>query len=335
MKKFLIFLVSAVIGLLLFFWVIRWVGWQEISGVLLTLLGYKGLVILGVTLLIWFVGTWQWKFILKSQGYKFSTWSLAEILFASFPITYLFTPTAVFGGEVFRIYSLKKKSSVPLEKNIASVAIGRLLSASVLLLFLILGAVSFVLLAEEPVENFRIIALALIGLLAVGLAIFYSRSCKKKSILKRFLRFFGVKEKKNHLPEEIEKEIFHFFDFRKDVMWKGLGIAFLRYSLIVVRCWLIVFFLGGGLGVFGSLAIMFFLYLAHFFPFPADLGSLEGVQVLAFSALGLGASAGISFSLVLRSVDILIALFGLVLLIKLGMKFFLGSVGNVIKRLRR
>lgn len=332
MKRFLFFLISFLTGFLLFYWVIKWVGWQEIRGVLFTFFGYKGMTILGITLLIWLFSIWQWKFILKSQGYNFSSLALGEIIFASFPITYLFTPTAVFGGEIFKVYALKKKFSLPLEKNVASVAIERLLSASMLLIYLIFGAIAFVFLAQTPIKNFRIIALSLIGLLAIALAIFYFKSFKKESILKRFLRFFRIKNKKNHLPEEIEKEIFHFFDFRKNVMWKGLAISFLRYFLILSRIFLIVFFLKGGLDIFVPLAIMFFLYLAHLFPIPADMGSLEGIQVLVFSALGLGAASGITFSFILRGADIIIALFGFVLLIKLGIKFFIGSFINIISR---
>ncbi len=324
MKKVLVFLFSFVIGLGLFFLVIEWVGWEEIKETLFAFSGWKGIVILGITLLIWLVGIWKYKFVYKSQGYNFSVWSLGEILFAGFTIAYLF-PTTYFGGEVFKFYAIKKKFSLPWKKNLTAIAIEKLISLSILLLFLVVGAVSFLLLSNSLLKNFGIIALVLIGSLTIGLTIFYFKSFKKESILKWFFRFFGIKNKKNHLVGDIEKEIFLFFDFRKTLMWKGLGIAFLKYLLVLIRCWFLLFFLKGEINIFISLAIFSFFYLSYLFPFPARLGSSEAAQVFAFGYLGLGTATGITFSFILRGAEILIALFGFIFLVKLGIKFFLES----------
>lgn len=344
-KKVLVFLFSFVIGLGLFLLVVKWVGWEEIKETLFAFSGWKGIAILGITLLIWLVGIWKYKFIFKSQGYNFSVRSLGEILFASFAIAYLF-PTTYFGGEVFKFYAIKKKFSLPWKKNLAAIAIEKLVSLSILLLFLVVGAVSFLLLSNSLLKNFGIIALVLIGTLAIGVTIFYFKSFKKESILnpvrdsrignrrqgsiisngvKWFFRFFGIENKKNHLVGDIEKEIFLFFDFRKILMWKGLGIAFLKYLLVLIRCWFLLFFLKGEINIFISLAIFSFFYLSYLFPFPARLGSSEAAQVFAFGCLGLGTAAGITFSFILRGAEILIALFGFIFLVKLGIKFFLES----------
>jgi len=333
MRKFLIFLFSFLLGLALFTWIIKWIGWKDILDVLFNFSGYQGIVILGITLLSWFVGLWRWKFILKSQECEVSNRGLGEILFASFPITFLFTPTAVLGGEVFRAYSLKKRFFLPWDKSVASVAIERLLGASVLLFYLIFGAVSFVFLAETPLKNFKIIALSFIGLLVSGLVIFYFKCFKKESILKWIIKFLGIKNKKNNLPENIEKEIFHFFDHKRGLIWKGLGITFLKYFLILTRCWIIIFFLHGQSGILIALAIFFFVNLSHFFPFPADLGSLEALQVLAFGSLGLGAAAGVSFSFISRGADLVIAILGLIFLFKLGIKFFIENIEEKIYKI--
>ena len=327
MKKILVFLFSFVIGLGLFFLVVEWVGWKEIKEILFAFSGWKGSVILGITLLIWLINIWKYKFIFKSQGYNFSVWSLGEILFASFAVAYLF-PTAYFGGEAFKAYAIKKKFFLSWKISLAIIAIEKLLSASVIFLFLVAGAVSFLLLSNSPLKNFGIIALVLIGGLAVGLTIFYFRSFKKKSILKWFFRFFGVKSEKNHLAGEIEKEVFRFFDFRKKLMWKGLGISFLKYFLALVRCWFLILFLKGEINILIALAVLFFIYLAYVFPFPAKMGSLEAAQVFVFSSLGLGAAAGVTFSFILRGAEILIALFGLIFLIKLSIKFFIENKFN-------
>jgi len=335
MRKFLLFLILLLIGCFLFYGVIKWVGWEEVKETLFTFSGYKGIVILAVTILIWLSGVWRWRFILKSQGCNVSILGLGEIFFAGTTINYFFSPPVYFGGELFRAYIARKKFSLPQEKNFAAIVIEKILSASVILVFLILGIVSFIFLTELPFENFGIITIGLIGVLAVGLSVFYFRSFKKESILRYFFRFSGLKNNKNSkMIKNIEKETFRFFDFKKSLMWKGLGIAFLRYFLILARCWFLVFFLTGETGFLISLIILFFLILASILPLPARLGGLEITQAFAFGSLGLGKVVGITFSFIIRGAEILVALFGLMLLIKLGIKFSKESIEKTTNKFK-
>lgn len=324
MRKVLVFLFFFIIGLGLFFLVIKWVGWKEIKEVLFAFSGWKGAIILGITLLTWLAGVWKYKFIFKSQGYNLPTLALGEILFATFAITYLF-PTTYFGGETFKIYAVRKKFSLPWKKNIAATAIEKLLSMSIILLFLIIGAVSFLFLSNLPFKSFGTITLVFIGGLVICLTIFYFKTFRKESILEMFFKFLRIKRGKNHLAEDVEKEIFRFFDFRKSLMWKGFAIVSLKYFLILTRCWLLIFFLRGELNILVPLAVLFFIFLVFLFPFPAQLGSSEAAQALAFGSLGLGTATGITFSFILRGAEILLAFFGLLLFIKLGIRFFLES----------
>jgi len=333
MKKVLLFLIAFFIGLALFIWVLRMVGWSDIRKILLSFTGYQGLIILFLTLLIWLVGFWKWQFVLSSQGCNFSKRTLLQITFAGNAVTYLLTPTAIFGGEGFRMYSLRKKSSVPWENNIAAIIIEKLLSASIAWLFLIVGLLSFIFLNQSLSGQFSIISTIIIGGLSLGLLIFYLQCFRKKSIFRLIFRFLGKQFKNGHLTENIEKEIFTFFDFRKKIMWKGLGIAFFRYFLIFLRCWLLIFFLSGGLNILIALAIMFFLYLAYSFPLPAGLGSLEAAQAFAFNSFGLGAATGITFSLILRGAEIIISLIGTIFLIKLGLEIFAGNIKDFFKKI--
>ena len=328
MKKFLVFLFLFLISLSLFFWITEWVGWEDIKEILFAFSGWEGLVIFGITLLIWLSGVLGYKFIFKSQKYNFSIVGLGEILFASSAISYLF-PTSFFGGEAFKVYAIKKRFSLPLEKNLAAVAIEKLLSASIILLFLVSGAISFLLLAAPSLRNFGAVAIAVIGSLTIGLAFFYFKTYKKEINLKWLFRFLGMDEKRNgYTIQDFEREVFRFFDFKKNLVWKGLGIFFFKYFLILIRCWLLLFFLKGETNILIALAILFFIHLAYCFPFPARLGSLEVAQAFAFSSLGMGAASGITFSFLLRGAEVLIALLGLVFLIKLSIKFFTQSKLN-------
>lgn len=326
MKKVLFFLISFFVGTGLFVLVLNTIGWQEVEKILLSFTGCQTLAILFLTLLIWLTTFWKWQFILKSQGCDVPKKSLLQIIFASNAVTYLLTPTAIFGGEGFRIYALRKKTSIPWEKNIAAVIIEKLLSISVILIFLIVGLLSFLFYNQGMPRNLAAISTAIIGGLALLLIVFYLQCFRKKSIFKLIFRFFGKKIKDGQLSDNIEKEIFSFFEFRKEKMWKGLGIAFFRYFLIFSRCWLLIFFLTGKLSILIALAIMFFIYLAYSFPTPAGFGSLEAAQAFAFNAFGLGSANGVTFSFILRGAEIIISLIGIVFLIKLGIDIFSGDI---------
>ncbi len=328
MKKILFFGLSFLIGVFIFFLVIKWVKWQEIREILFTFSYWKWMVIVGVTLLIWFAGIWKWKFILHSQGYNFSLFGLVEIIFAAFAVSYLF-PTGVFGGEAFRMYAFKKKLSLSWDKNFAALAIEKLLGLSVILLFLISGAVSFLFLTDSFSKKFITAVIIIISSAIIGLAFFYFKSSKKESIFKWFLELFKINTKKNdHIIQNFEKEVFHFFDFKKKIIWQGLEITFLKNILVLVRCWFLIIFLTGETSIFIALAILFFLQVSYLFPFPAKMGSYEIALAFAFASLGLGMASGITFSFILRGAEVLIALFGLIFLIKLSIKFFIESKLN-------
>ena len=51
MKKFLLFLLSLLIGLGLFIWILKFIGWQAIKDAFSSFTGWQGLIILGLTIL--------------------------------------------------------------------------------------------------------------------------------------------------------------------------------------------------------------------------------------------------------------------------------------------
>ncbi|MFH1656220.1 MAG: lysylphosphatidylglycerol synthase transmembrane domain-containing protein [Candidatus Nealsonbacteria bacterium] len=329
-KNILIFLVLLFLGFVLFYFVIEWVGWAEIKEILFTFSGYKGIVILILSILIWLAGLLRWEFVLKSFGYKFSQLGLFEIYFASYTLNYFFSPPVYFGDELFRLYATKKKFSIEQDKNLATIAIEKVLSASILLLFLVFGAISFIFLVKVPFKNFGLISLSVIGVLSVALFLFYFRSFNKKSIFNIFFKIFGIKNKRNQeIFNNIEEEIFRFFDFKKSLMWKGLTVAFSRYFFIFARCWFLIYFLTGGTGILIPIVVLLFLFLATVLPFPARIGGLELTQAFAFGVLGMGTAVGITFSFIIRGAEMLIALFGLVLFIRLGIKFSHQGIENI------
>lgn len=338
MRKIFFFTFSLIIGLALFGLATSKVGFKEIRGAFSSFPVSGLIAILILTVLIALVGTWRLKFILKSQGYNLSFLKLFEIWLAGFAISYL-TPIAIFGGEVVMIYALRRFFPISWEKSSAAVFIHRVLDATVFFPFLILGVFTFSLLAGSlPTAKVIIAGGVVAGIFIFLLIMFYIKSFRKESPLEWFLKLFGMNRKKLEKKEGgrlilgAEKEIVSFFGVKKKEMWQGLGISLIKYLLILVRCWILIFFFQGSWDIFNTLSAYGFFNLATLVPVPAMLGSLEIAEGLVFSGLGLGANVGLAFSFVLRAMDILICLVGLILLVKFGMKLIKMKIIELIDK---
>ena len=107
MKKALLFLVSLLIGVGLFIWIGKIVGWQEIKRAFLVFTGWQGMTIFGLTVTMALIGTWRWKEILKGVDVKLSFGEVWKAYIASFSIRFLF-PIVITGAEIFQGHVLKK-----------------------------------------------------------------------------------------------------------------------------------------------------------------------------------------------------------------------------------
>ena len=318
MRKFLLFLISLLIGIGLFVWILKTVGWQEIKNAFLVFTGWQGIVILILTFLITLFGVWEWKVILKSGGTDISFRDLFKPYLAGFSISYL-APMLVLGREIFRSYVLKEKHLVSWPKGIASAVIDRILDFTVELTFILFGLFFFFLMVGFPPRNLAII-LGVLLVLAAGTSFFYFKIFKRESIVKFFIKFFIPKYQNDHTPLYIEEEIFNFFKINDVYMWKGFGLTFFEKVIKLLRTWLLISFLGKNIGFSSALSVLAFSYLVAMIRIPADLGSHEAVQTFVFSSLGLGASAGTAFAMIMRGAELITALIGVFFLFRLGSK---------------
>ncbi|MBZ9569918.1 flippase-like domain-containing protein [Patescibacteria group bacterium] len=318
MKKFFLFLVSLLIGIGLFTWIIKFVGWQEIKNAFLVFTGWQGIVILILTLLIILIGTLKWKMILKSEGEDISFLDLFKIYLAGFSIMF-FLPMVILGGEIFRGYILKKRNSLHWSKGIASSIIDRILDWTTILVIIFLGTIFFLLTIGLPPKRVGIILGGTFLFFLAATSFFYFKIFKRESIVKFFLKFF----KSKYLDKEplvIEKEIFAFFNPKKIAMWKGFFLAFLGGGIFFLRTWFLVSFLGKNIGFLLSLSVLSFSCLARMVPIPASLGIQETTQVFVFNSLGLGAATGTVFTLIIRGAELILALLGAFIFFRLGFR---------------
>jgi len=317
LKNFLLFLLSLFLGIGLFIWIIKFVGWRAIKNALLVFTGWQGMVILGLTFLLSLICIWKWKEILKGLEVEISFRNLFRPYFAGFSVMYFF-PIALMGGEVLRSYLLKEKKYLSWTKGMASVIIDRILDWTTNLIIVFLGMIFFLSKASSLPQKLGIIFGGVFFFWVVGIFFFYFKVFKKESMAKFFIRLINFKYKDME-PLEVEKEIFTFFKPKKAHFWKGFGLAFLEEVIMFLRTFLLVSFLGKNISPLSTLTINGFLYLATMIPIPASIGSHDVVQAFSFDALGFGAGTGVVFTLIIRGAETILALFGLLILFRLGL----------------
>lgn len=326
MKKLLQFLLFLAIGLAVFFVVMAEVGFEPIEQALLLFFNLEGLAVILLTFLAFLPEVARWRLVLKTQGQDIPAKGLFKLWLIGFSMSYL-TPFAMFGGEVFRIYFLKKRfPAVPWEASMSSEACGKILEATVFFLFLIAGIVAFLFYGKLPATvtyiGVFLIAAALFGLLFL----FYFKRWKKESAFEWVLNFFCLKKERITNGEsgkaifEAEKEVFRFFSLKNKALWQALCLTFLWAFLRFARIFFLLFVLAGNTGLLKTLAVFGFVNLAAITPLPANLGALELGVGLAFQVLGFGFSQGAVFSIIWRAADLVWCLAGVFLLVVFSAK---------------
>lgn len=319
MKKALFFLISLIIGIVIFVWVFKFIGWQDIKNALSLFRGWYGLVILGLTILMVLVGTWKWKTILAGTGVNIPFRAILSSYLAGFSTMFLF-PILIWGGEIFRGYALKDKNGVPWQKAMASIIIDRIFEWTTNLVVIFLGTLFFFSkITLLPLKLEIVFGVAFLAFL-LGISFFYFKCIKKESIVRFFVRH------DTNQPLETEKEIFNFFKLKKTALWEGLFLSFLRAAIMYSRVWFLILFLGKNIGILSALSILGFTYLAAMIPIPTSLGSHEAIQTFAFNSLGLGASTAAAFTMIIRTAELVVALIGVLFFFRLG----LGILKNLL-----
>jgi len=321
--RFLLFLLSLLIGSGLFAWIGKMVGWQEIKNAFSILTGWQVIVIFGFTLAIMLVSNWRWKEILKGEGIKISFRSLLSPYLAGFGILYL-APILIWGGELFRVYTLKERNLIPWPKAMASVIIDRILEWTFNLAAIFLGISFFIYKIGLPSSKLLIIFGSIFSILVLAVFFFYFKTFKKESITKTIGKIFIKKLDKQ--PLDTEKEIFDFFKFKNKSIYKAILLSFLRIILVYFRTWILIFFLGGNIGWILTLVIFGFSYLAVMIPIPASLGSHEVIQTFVFKSLGLEISFATVFTMLIRTTEIIFALLGIIILLQI----WVGLLKNIL-----
>jgi glycosyltransferase 2 family protein len=330
-KQKLLLIFSFLLGLAIFIWLGRIIGWGEIGSAFSVFTGWQGLVIIALSFLIAIVGNWRWKEILKDSGVEVSFFQLFKIYLGGYAMMYLF-PVLVWGGEAFRVYGLGKEKNLSWKKTFSSVITERILewTANIIVIFLGLGFFLYKVYLP-PKELIIVFGVALLFFIFI-LSYFYVKALGKKSIVREIVKIFAGKEVSDgNGMIAVENDVFNFFQLKNHSFKKGIAISVLRALVMQARGWILILFLGKWIGFFPSLSVLGFTYLSSMIPIPTSLGAHEAVQFYAFTSLGLTASMATAFTMIIRTGEIFVCSVGLIFLIRTGFNLLGGKFLNYEK----
>jgi len=317
MKKKVLALISVIIGLLLLIGALSSVNLGKIIGALSEFKFYKYFILLILFLITFSLTVMRWKVILSSLGHKISFLSLFIAKLVSYPISY-FTPFARLGGEPFRAYALKREDNIKLSIGVASVLIDKIIEITCGSLLILYGLV-YILIKYTLSKNL-IIALSIPFLLfVVFLYVFYFKTIRNEGFFTAILKFFKVYKIKELSKvkggiERTEKNLSNFFiKKRKSLMLASLvSILDIIFYLILYKT--ILNFIGVDIGISRLFILFGLIMISQMIPIPASLGAYEGMGVLSFLIFGLSVENGLLFIVLLRIMEMTLAIVGLLFL---------------------
>jgi len=338
LRKILLILLSFIIGILAFWWTVSRTGFWKVEKALAAFPSVGLFFVLLVTFFIILVNIYRMNFVIRTIGDNLSFRETAGIWFSGFAISFL-TPISLLGGEFYQIYTLKRIFKVPWSRGAASIFINRVLDSLLFSIFLLAGIFVFFLCSPIfPAKKILLVGGGMTLLLISLLIFFFLKSSKKESVVRWFIKFFGLKEEKfenskgGKIILESEDRIFSFFRERKDKVWKGIEISVIKYLLIFLRMMIILYYFGGGWSIVKSLSVYGFFNFCTLIPLPALLGSLELVEGAVFRGLGFPLETGFAFSFLIRGVELIIVFIGLAFILKFSLEIIKIKIEEIFNK---
>ena len=182
MKRLILLFGTFLAGILLFFFLMKGIGWQDTWISLQTFSLLKASIIALLTGAFLFAGVMRWYLILHSQKNHIAFLEIVKTYLAGFSLLF-FVPIFPFGNELFRASALKEEYGIDLAKGTASVINDRILEVTSNLFVVMLGGTIFLLLGEHISYSLRSIGVILfIAIWFFLLSLVYVRIFQKKSI---------------------------------------------------------------------------------------------------------------------------------------------------------
>ncbi len=323
-KKSFLVLFFSLLGILIFIFVIKQVGWRSVWGALSLLSFWELITVLVVGLAGFLFSVLRWREILESQYNKKVPFSLLfRAHTVGFSLGYL-TPSAYFGGEPLKAIILKEETDIDWERNIFSVIVDRVLELIINALVVLVGIVYlFVFFDFSFWISLTLIAILVFVIFLIGFFLYRSIDFKEKpshGFFTVFIKSFWPKKVKRiggvvENIEKIDSRIIYFFSHQVKYLTISIVYGLISRGLSIFSSWLIIFFIGVHITILQLFGFIALTAVVYFLPIPGGLGAHEASQAVIFSAFGLGDYMGIAFSLVLRVIFLLASAIGLIILL--------------------
>jgi uncharacterized protein (TIRG00374 family) len=309
---------SALVGLLIFAFIIYKIGpkeiWKNISQISLT----NFLVLVGLRVLYWLLRTINWKVILDAYEGKTSLLHLFRARMCGHSVSQL-TPTAQVGSEATRIFMVNCSSR---KVALASVIVDKTVEFLAVVAFTIVG-VAMVFFRIPLPGNLKTIFIG--GVIVSSLMVLFLISKQKKGLLGWVLDIIGkIKirfkflEQNREKIKETDQHISEFYSSHRGSFIRAFSLYSLLIMLWVAEIHLGLKFIGvTDISFVDSFLITVLGNLAFIFPIiPGSLGVYEATYIGLFALLGLSAGAALTLVLIRRIIALLLAGFGLLGMLK-------------------
>jgi uncharacterized protein (TIRG00374 family) len=312
-KKKVLLTAAFAIGALLFVWVIRKVGFDNVVATFRTANLFWLYTFLAISFSITLTLILRWKFILESQHVDVPFWKISLFKLVGFSFSYL-TPTGQLGGEPIRGILLKREK-VPSAAAYSSVLIDKSIELSTHMTFACIGFI-FIILNYSLTRNGLVIIASALGAAVVLLTLFYYGILSNRGFFSRAYYLLRL----NHLLalrkyeqqiRDIEIEIANFFKFHKREFRIALGLSLLSWVFMFCEYETALLTFNYSPSILVLFLVICVIGFAYIIPVPAALGVLEISQASLFTVLNVPVSIGIALGLLIRLRDVLWALIGL------------------------
>ncbi len=308
-KQILILFFSFLLGAILFASIFYYIDYEELSEVIFRFKWWKFLIFLGISTISFFLTTFRWSLVIKTQGFKVKFFRLLQYRLAGFGFSYL-TPIAEIGGAPFRAHLLKKEG-IPFNKGLLNVIIDNFLEVFTQAILVSLSLLAFIshFGFSKKMEWIFVLAIILFLILTTWVL---QRFRRGYLVLSPFFKVLRIKSVYRTFSK-IERPFIDFFSNNKKVFIKTILLTILNFAVSIIEAGALIYLMGfrfGPLNIFFSKII---LNISTLFPVPAGLGVSEWMQAAFFSSVMAGKSAGLIFSILFKAKCLFFAFLGILI----------------------
>ncbi|MCL4542352.1 MAG: flippase-like domain-containing protein [Deltaproteobacteria bacterium] len=325
------FAVSTSVGLLFVIALIFIVGPKGILQMIshLSILDFMALFFLSYAAL--FFSALSFNNALNVYDAKVDLKNLVNIKLIGYSTNYI-APSGIFagfiGGDAVMALILKKRSGLEFKRGFSAGLAAKVLEFAVFLLFIYLGLILGFRYFYLPPEIWFFLFVSgiftgVVTLLFLINPIIDNRFFTKiLQYLTRFKIFNNVISRILKHINDFEKELHLFYVKGVKYLFLSLFLSTAETVVLVFQIWLLVHFLGINMGFSKTLLVFSVSMLVFALPLaPGSAGTYELSQVGLFDILGLGSDLGLTFSLIMRAVNLLMVAISFFLVPHYGIHF--------------